>query len=81
MPQLLALEVCLGTSSGEGGLTMEGIEAGGAFLPSDVRPRFFLGTNAGGAGAAAKLAAADLDGPAAAQKGSAIVVVTGYRRC
>lgn len=74
MPQLLALDECLGTSSGEGGLMMEGIEdAESAFcdlLPSEKRPRFFLATTF--AGAAAKLSAVGRDGPAAAQKGSAI---------
>lgn len=75
MPQLLALEECLGTSSGEGGLTIEGIEelmmasACLDLLPSEKRPRFFFATVAGG-GTAAKLATVGRDGPAAAQKDS-----------
>ncbi len=38
MPQLLALDECLGTSSGDGGLTMEGIKLAGFDLPSEKRP-------------------------------------------
>lgn len=70
MPQLLALDECLGTSSGEGGLIMEGIELIGFDLGSEKRPLFFL---AGvGAGAVTKLEAVGRDGPAAAQKDSAM---------
>lgn len=76
MPQLLALEECLGTSSGEGGLMIEGIVlvASGFFdlMPSETRPRFFLATVAA-VGTAAKLEVVGRDGPAAAQNGSAIV--------
>ena len=67
MPQLLALEECLGTISGEGGFTIEGIGfVASAFLevvPSEKRPRFFLATGA-------KLATVGRDGPAVAQKDS-----------
>lgn len=74
MPQLPALEECLGTSSGEGGLTIEGIEVvafGLLLLLSEKRPLFFLASM--GAGAATKLEAVGRDGPAAAQKDSAMV--------
>lgn len=72
MPQLLALEECLGTSSGEGGFTMEGIELAAFWLLSpEKRPLFFLVLV--GTGIAAKLEGVGLDGPAAAQKGSAMV--------
>lgn len=75
MPQLLALEVCLGTNSGEDGWMIEGIEpdesAIEALVPSETRPRFFLVTAA--PGTAARLAAVGLEGPAAAQKDSAMV--------
>lgn len=68
MPQLLALEECLGTSSGEGGLTMEG-RAVDLFSP-EKRPLFFLvGV---GAVTETKLEAVGLDGPAAAQYDSAM---------
>ena len=70
MPQLLALEEWRGTSSGEGGLMMEGIVEPAAsvleaLLPSEKRPLFFLAT-------AAADTAVGLEGPAAAQKDSAI---------
>ncbi len=71
MPQLLALDECLGTSSGDGGLTIEGIDVAAStldalLLPSEKRPRFFLRVGADDE-TVAKLAGVGLEGPAAAQ--------------